>query len=735
MPASSTVPTRPPRQGRSLACKYPTLCEEWHPERNGDVTPRSLSPSSRMKVWWRCSGCGNEWQATPMHRAMPRDGRKGGCPACAGNSAGPDRNLAEVNPELAAEWHPQLNGDLTASAVTPRSGRSVWWWCSEHQAAWKARVASRSRGGHPCPQHQAEQLRDRSLAALHPGVAADWHPSRNVCRPDAVLPAQQMRAWWLCGTCGWEWQTLLLSRTANGSGCPACAGKVATPDNNLLSVRPDLAAEWHPTLNGSTTAADVTAGSRRRSWWRCRACSWEWPATPANRHRAGTGCPGCAGKVATPNRNLAVVRPDLIDEWDHEANGTLRPEALTPKTPRRVWWRCRTCGHRWNASPLSRVKDHHGCGRCARSRGSLIEAQLWHEIDKFAPLRPRGMVVRTPDSPHGLVPDLLLAEAPLVIEFDGLFFHRDVARDERRNREYAAVGLDVLRLRSEGLPKIGPTDLRVPRSVYSTRCPGHQVAAMLLPELERRLGRPLAANGLTVAEYVAAGEPLHADPIAEFRPHFRRRTTDELAEADLAMLSAQGWTAGSIAEAYRRARSLARLADALGGMDRDRASRLVRHLGISTSLEDKARTARSSAELADADIAALAERGVDRDAVAALYAREGTLASTGAALGGWSEKRVIRLMNRLGIPRRHTSESPTPRTRNRTELAADDAADLAQAGWDRDSLIALYAEQGALARVGKALGGWSASRVARLSNHQAIDRQVGGWRARRATWQ
>ena len=38
-------------------------------------------------------------------------------------------SLADRNPELAKEWHPIKNGDLTPAQVTPGSGKKVWWIC------------------------------------------------------------------------------------------------------------------------------------------------------------------------------------------------------------------------------------------------------------------------------------------------------------------------------------------------------------------------------------------------------------------------------------------------------------------------------------------------------------------------------------------------------------------------------------------------------------------------------
>jgi len=54
-------------------------------------------------------------------------------------------SLAEVNPELAKQWHPTKNGELTPGDVTHGSHKKVWWKCEvadDHE--WKSTIASRS---------------------------------------------------------------------------------------------------------------------------------------------------------------------------------------------------------------------------------------------------------------------------------------------------------------------------------------------------------------------------------------------------------------------------------------------------------------------------------------------------------------------------------------------------------------------------------------------------------------
>jgi hypothetical protein len=61
---------------RNLKVLNPKLSEEWHPTKNGDLTPENILPGSNKKVWWKCKK-GHDWKAYVFAR------NKGtGCPHC-----------------------------------------------------------------------------------------------------------------------------------------------------------------------------------------------------------------------------------------------------------------------------------------------------------------------------------------------------------------------------------------------------------------------------------------------------------------------------------------------------------------------------------------------------------------------------------------------------------------------------------------------------------------------------
>lgn len=65
---------------KSLAVTNPAVAREWHPTRNGEVTPAQVEATHIMNAWWLCPN-GHEYQATVRSRA----GGNHRCPTCYGS--------------------------------------------------------------------------------------------------------------------------------------------------------------------------------------------------------------------------------------------------------------------------------------------------------------------------------------------------------------------------------------------------------------------------------------------------------------------------------------------------------------------------------------------------------------------------------------------------------------------------------------------------------------------------
>lgn len=64
-------------KSKSIASLFPNIAKEWHPTKNGALTPDMYTKGSDFKAFWLCSSCGNEWRTSISHRVTGT-----GCPKC-----------------------------------------------------------------------------------------------------------------------------------------------------------------------------------------------------------------------------------------------------------------------------------------------------------------------------------------------------------------------------------------------------------------------------------------------------------------------------------------------------------------------------------------------------------------------------------------------------------------------------------------------------------------------------
>jgi hypothetical protein len=136
----------------------------------------------------------------------------------------------------------------------------------------------------------------------------------------------------------------------------------------LLSDFPDLYAEWADDLNPIDKRV-VRAGSGRVAHWRC-VHGHVWQAPVGQRTVRQSRCPGCVGTRASATTSLATRWPELLAEWDREANRPLTPERTQITSRRGVWWRCLANADHppYKMAPRTRGATDVGCGVCRRER-------------------------------------------------------------------------------------------------------------------------------------------------------------------------------------------------------------------------------------------------------------------------------------------------------------------------------------------------------------------------------
>ena len=67
---------------KSLAETHPEVAKQWHPTKNGDLTPEDVTKGSKKRLWWKCDkGDDHEWISSIGNRTI----HKSTCPFCNGN--------------------------------------------------------------------------------------------------------------------------------------------------------------------------------------------------------------------------------------------------------------------------------------------------------------------------------------------------------------------------------------------------------------------------------------------------------------------------------------------------------------------------------------------------------------------------------------------------------------------------------------------------------------------------
>lgn len=416
-----------------LQTEYPKIAKEWHPTKNGNLTPSMVMGGSSRKTWWICS-VGHTYQQSIAQRTS----RNGSCPYCLGQKVLVGFNdLASNFPKIAQEWHPTKNGNLKPTQISKGSNKKFWWRCTKCRHEWEARVADRTRDFTGCPACANKVLVQgfNDLATKFPEIAKEWHPTKNgTLTPRDVKASTHKKAWWICPH-KHEYEQAIMLRTTRGSGCPYCAGNKVWPgSNDLATTHPMLAKEWHPTKNGNLTPNKVIARSKRKIWWLCPA-GHEYEQALIKRTARDYSCPICSGHKALAGYNdFATKYPQQAREWHPTKNGTLKPSDVTFGSGKKVWWKC-PIGHEYQASMHDRGSGGTNCPICsARKFTSFPEQAIFYYIKQVFP-DASNRYKKIFDTFMEF--DIYIPSVKVAVEYDGANWHRTEDEHKRELKKYA----------------------------------------------------------------------------------------------------------------------------------------------------------------------------------------------------------------------------------------------------------------------------------------------------------
>ena len=218
------------------------LLAEWDP--TNKLLPDQVTYRCDKYAKWICKN-GHQYSARIHNRTNGT-----GCPYCVGQKVSVGETDLETwcknngRTRILTEWDRSKN-KLLPQAVTFKSGRIIWFKCSECGHEWKTTIVKRTKYNRDCPECSDK----RSLVIIGENdletwcktngrthILDEWDYTKNSFTPTTISYSNDKKAWFKCHICGHEWQTEVFRRTLQHLDCGACSKRVRSsfPEQSIF---------------------------------------------------------------------------------------------------------------------------------------------------------------------------------------------------------------------------------------------------------------------------------------------------------------------------------------------------------------------------------------------------------------------------------------------------------------------------------------------------------------------
>ncbi len=352
-----------------LATTNLQLADEWHPTKNGSLSPTNVTAGSNKSVWWLCRK-GHEWQATINSRNQGR-----GCPICS-------EEISTSFPEQAMLYYiKQLYPDTVSRY--DEEGFEIDIFIPQY------RIGLEYDGQYYHDSPAKDEKKD--ISALEKGMklirirepkCPQINGSSLIVHRRTMdingLEEAIIKTVDLIGTLTEDNRIIDINIRRDEISIENMTEKTYK-SKSLMAIYPDIAKDWNYEKNGRLTPDTIAFGSAKTVWWKCQKCGNEWKATVNSRTNSSMyskrGCPVCGDEqrrkafnqyIISQNGSLLEKYPKIVSEWNYNLNKEVTPDQISSKSKKKVWWIC-SKGHNWQASVCNRANGT-GCPYCANKK-------------------------------------------------------------------------------------------------------------------------------------------------------------------------------------------------------------------------------------------------------------------------------------------------------------------------------------------------------------------------------
>lgn len=298
-----------------LSTTHPELALEWNYDKNGSLTPQTVSHGSGKKVWWKCQN-GHEYQATILHRSSGTN-----CPIC---NSGRQTSFAEqaiffyvkkIYPDAINRYKAPFLNRMELDIFIPSINLAIEY---DGEAWHKNNSLKREQEKYEiCKSNKIKLIRIREKVPEKPYLIADscinlkgnmWeHKQLEILIRELIRFLDPRSNFWTRKNPKTIYSPLDIN--INRDRFEIQKNISLSKNKSLKSLYPNIAKEWHPTLNENLTASQVAPHSDLKVWWLCSECQNEYSASVSHRV-SGTGCPKCGIIKSARKRSKPVQKID-----------------------------------------------------------------------------------------------------------------------------------------------------------------------------------------------------------------------------------------------------------------------------------------------------------------------------------------------------------------------------------------------------------------------------------------
>lgn len=343
---------------------------------NSDTRPVELACPNCHYTWsWQT----NLWRQRQYCPHCGYDGTEGSCEK---NSFVSEMyrivTFRDANPEMAAIWDYERNGDATPDNTTWKSNNQYSFKCDNGHIFDVELQNLYDKNGNPlgcpfCREGTRLVLKGTNdLVTVVPETKLFWDFEKNDVLPTTLTKASGYEANFKCNQ-GHSFIRKVYQFSADPR-CPECKRYESAKKNSIKNLRPESYKFWDfekNTLDPSITSPYL----KEDAFWKCPDCGYEWIQRISDRCTAKVGkCPSHDLKRVFSeeyglryNDSFSYKNPDASKFWNRELSNGLKPENTPKASAKEVYMNCSRGKHKPYLIKVCNIKNPpYGCPECVK---------------------------------------------------------------------------------------------------------------------------------------------------------------------------------------------------------------------------------------------------------------------------------------------------------------------------------------------------------------------------------